>query len=101
MKPASGDDVMILPVDGDEAGGWKPGQPTAFLNSVAREAGPSFSPDGKWLAYHSVTHAADNRAYAVESGRAEVYVRPFPGPGASVIVSSAGGHTAAWSRTRP
>ena len=71
---------MILPVEGDEAGGWKPGQPTAFLNSVANEAGPTFSPDGRWLAYHSV-----------QSGRAEVYVRPFPEPGASVMVSNAGG----------
>jgi serine/threonine-protein kinase len=88
--PASGDDVMILPVEGDEAGGWKPGQPTAFLNSVANEAGPTFSRDGRWLAYHST-----------ESGRAEVYVRPFPGPGARVIVSSAGGHTSSWSRARP
>lgn len=88
--PASSDDVMILPVEGDEASGWTPGQPTAFLNSVANEAGPTFSPDGKWLAYHSR-----------ESGRAEVSVRPFPGPGASVIVSSAGGHTSSWSRARP
>ncbi len=88
--PASSDDVMILPVEGDEAGGWKPGQPTAFLNSVANEAGPTFSPDGRWLAYHSR-----------ESGRAEVSVRPFPGPGARVIVSSAGGHTSSWSRARP
>jgi Tol biopolymer transport system component len=88
--PASGDDVMLLPVEGDEAGGWKPGQPTAFLNSVADEAGPTFSPDGRWLAYHSV-----------QSGRAEVYVRPFPGPAGSVMVSNAGGHTSTWSRARP
>ena len=32
-----------------------------------------FSPDGRWLAY------ASN-----ESGRHEVYVRPFPGPGAKL-----------------
>jgi serine/threonine-protein kinase len=88
--PQSGDDVMILPLEGDEAGGWKPGQPTAFLNSSASERGPTFSPDGRWLAYHSK-----------ESGNWEVYVRPFPGPGARVMVSSGGGETSSWSRTRP
>ena len=88
--PQSGDDVMILPVEGDESSGWKPGQPTAFLNSPASERGPTFSPDGRWLAYHSQ-----------ESGRSEVYVRPFPGPGARVMVSSGGGETSSWSRTRP
>ena len=85
----SADDVMILPVEGDEAGGWKSGQPTAFVNSAASERGPTFSPDGRWLAYDSN-----------ESGPDQVYVRPFPGPGARVIVSSAGGHTASWSSTR-
>ena len=37
--PGTSVDVMILPVEGDEAGGWKPGQPTALLNGVARERG--------------------------------------------------------------
>ena len=81
---------MILPVEGDEVGGWKPGQPTAFVNSAARERAPTFSPDGRWLSYTSN-----------ESGRDQVYVRPFPGPGARVMVSSAGGDTSSWSRTRP
>ena len=35
--PATGYDVMILPVEGDESSGWKPGQPTAFVNSVSIE----------------------------------------------------------------
>jgi eukaryotic-like serine/threonine-protein kinase len=88
--PLSGIDVMTLPVTGDEIGGWKPGQPTAFVDSAAREQGPSFSPDGRWLAYSSN-----------ESGRDQVYVRPFPGPGARVMVSSVGGVAASWSRARP
>lgn len=88
--PVTGDDVMMLPVEGDEAGGWTPGQPTAFVQSAAREWGPAFSPDGRWVAYQSN-----------ESGRDEVYVRPFPGPGARVVVSSAGGVAPSWSRTRP
>jgi serine/threonine-protein kinase len=87
--PGTDDDVMILPVEGDEVGGWKPGKPTAFVKSAARERAPTFSPDGKWLSYTSN-----------ESGRDEVYVRPFPGPGARVMVSNAGGHSSSWSRTR-
>lgn len=48
---------------------------------------PSLSPDGKWLAY------ATN-----ESGRYEIYVRPFPGPGAAVQVSQGGATEPSWSR---
>jgi serine/threonine-protein kinase len=50
--------------------------------------GAEISPDGRWLAFHSN-----------ESGRFEVYVRPFPNvdSGRSQI-SSEGGTRAAWSR---
>jgi serine/threonine-protein kinase len=44
------------------------------------------SPDGKWLAY--ITD---------ESGSNEVFVQPFPGPGARVQVSSHGGDEPLWS----
>jgi eukaryotic-like serine/threonine-protein kinase len=47
---------------------------------------PSLSPDGRWLAY-----AANG------TGRHEIYVRPFPGPGAPVQVSQDGGTEPAWS----
>lgn len=49
---------------------------------------PRFSPDGKWLAYQSD-----------QSGRSEIYVRPFPGEGARVPVSTAGGSEPLWDRT--
>jgi eukaryotic-like serine/threonine-protein kinase len=49
-----------------------------------------FSPDGRWLAYHSN-----------ESGRNETYVRPFPGPGGKWQISTDGGFYPSWSRTRP
>jgi Tol biopolymer transport system component len=84
------DDVMILPIEGDETRGWKPGQPTPFANSKANEMFPVFSPDGHWLAYQSD-----------ESGTFEVYVRPFPSPGGKWQVSSGGGALPTWSRTRP
>ena len=89
MRPGTLRDVMILPMQGDAASGWKPGVPTAFVAGPAMEWGPRFSPDGKWLAY-----ASD------ESGRSEVYVRPFPGPGPAVPVSANGGELPAWSATR-
>ena len=82
-------DLMVLPIEGDEASGWKPGKATTFLNSPAGEAGGRFSPDGRWLAY------ASN-----ETGRTEVYVRPFPGPGGKWQVSSDGAAAVIWSRTR-
>ncbi|MHC4354572.1 MAG: hypothetical protein ACYS0H_17850, partial [Planctomycetota bacterium] len=43
--------------------------------------------DGKWVAY-----ASD------ESGRWEVYVEPYPGPGAKTMISTDGGHQPLWSR---
>ena len=62
-----------------------------FLNpgSPGRSA-PAFSPDGRWLAYCSN-----------ESGRLEVYVVPFPGPGRKSRISTTGGMFPVWSRTGP
>jgi hypothetical protein len=81
---------MVLPLEGDETSGWKPGKPTVFLSTPFNETEPIFSPDGRWIAYQSQ-----------ESGRFEVYVRPFPGPGGRWQVSTDGGITPVWSRTRP
>jgi serine/threonine-protein kinase len=47
---------------------------------------PAFSPDGRWLAYASE-----------ESGKREIYVQPFPGPGGKVPVSTDGGGFPQWS----
>src|SRR5262249_52719111 len=38
---------------------------------------------------------------STESGRPEVYVRPFPGPGGKTQVSTNGGTDATWSKARP
>jgi hypothetical protein len=48
---------------------------------------PSFSPDGRWVAYASDV-----------SGIYEVYVLPFPGPGRRHTVSVGGGVEPRWSR---
>ena len=82
-------DVMILPMTGDDQSGWKPGTPAAFMTAQTSATEPTFSPDGRWLAYTSN-----------ETGRDEVYVRPFPGPGAKTQISTSGGQFPTWSRTR-
>jgi Tol biopolymer transport system component len=89
ITPKTSVDIMILPVTGDEVSGWKPKTAYPLANTPAIEAGPEFSPDGRWLAYVSN-----------ESGRGEIYVQPFPGPGARTQVSSGGGSSPTWSRTR-
>ena len=81
---------MSLTLDGSDATGWKPGTPTVFLTTPFLEGSPMFSPDGKWIAYLSN-----------ESGRNEVYVRPFPGPGGKWQVSTGAADDPTWSRKRP
>ena len=51
------------------------------------EASPMFAPDGRWVAYVSD-----------ESGRNEVYVLPFPGPGGKRQISTDGGGGPVWAR---
>ncbi len=89
INPQTSTDILILPLTGDEASGWKPGKATVFLNGPFVEDLADFSPDGRWLAY-----ASD------ESGRDEVYVRPYPGPGGKWQVSTAGGILPTWSQSR-
>jgi Tol biopolymer transport system component len=89
LNPGTSFDIMILQLEGDESSGWRPRKPTPFLNTPVVETQPAFSPDGRWLAYT-----------AVEAGRPDVFVRPYPGPGGKFQVSSDGGTYPTWSRTR-
>ena len=63
--------------------------PFRYLATEAMEGGGRFSPDGKWIAYTSN-----------ESGRFEVYARPFSGgpatPAGKVRISNNGGGFAVW-----
>jgi len=61
-------------------------EPEPFLDSPFNEISPTFSPNGRWLAYVSD-----------ESGRNEVYVRSFPGPGGKWPISSDGGTEPVWA----
>ena len=90
-RRATGNDLMILPMEGDATRGWTPGTPTVFLSTPANETTPMFSPDGRWIAYTS------NEA----GGASDVYVRPFPGPGGQWRISTAGGRYPRWSATAP
>jgi len=69
--------------------GGTPYQLPATTGSPA--GGPSpvvqFSPNGKWIAYQSD-----------ESGRMEIYIRPFLEKGEPVQVSTSGGRYPVWSR---
>jgi len=66
-------DLWILPLTGDR-------KPYPFLATPAIESQGVFSPDGNWVAYSSDP-----------TGSLQVYVRPFPGPGAARPVSTNGG----------
>ncbi|MGD9345423.1 MAG: hypothetical protein PVH84_06140, partial [Candidatus Aminicenantes bacterium] len=79
LDPETGIDIFIVRIDGDR-------KPEPFLNSRFNEIQPLFSPDGRWIAY--VTD---------ESGRDEVYVRPYPGPGDLIPISTDGGMEPVWN----
>jgi Tol biopolymer transport system component len=68
----------VLPLFGER-------KPFPFVQSPFVEDWAEFSPDGRWVAYESN-----------ESGRSEVYVSPFPGPGGKWQVSTAGGIEPRW-----
>ena len=104
---ASADATTLLPEDGQPMS-WSPDgdtlafvqsdisadvwtlrrgdEPELFRGAEAQENGPAFSPDGRWIAYTSD-----------ESGRQEVYVEPYPGPGAREPISAEGGSAPVWS----
>ena len=71
-------DLWVTPLEGDQAS-------RPFLDSRFNETHGQFSPDGQWVAYESDA-----------SGRSEIYVTPFPGPGGVQIISTAGGVQPRW-----
>ena len=76
-----GYDLWSLTLDRERT--VKPLLVTPFNELAAR-----FSPDGRYMAYLSD-----------RSGRQEVYVQPFPGPGDTVQVSTGGGTEPVWARS--
>ena len=73
-------DIIGIRTNGDTT-------PVPLVNSAFTELHPAVSPDGHWLAYASI-----------ESGRNEVYVRPFPNTrDGRWQVSTDGGASPRWS----
>jgi Tol biopolymer transport system component len=80
VDQTGGYDLLALPTFGD-------GKPIAVAKTPFEERDGQFSPDGRWVAYRSN-----------ESGRFEVYVQPFPGPGGNLQISTNGGTQPRWRR---
>ncbi|OFW31382.1 MAG: hypothetical protein A3J28_04145 [Acidobacteria bacterium RIFCSPLOWO2_12_FULL_60_22] len=76
--PDTGRDIWVLNL--------KTRKSEPFLRTPYEDTAPQFSPDGKWLAYSSD-----------ESGRREIYVQPYPGPGGKWQISTDGGQEPVWN----
>jgi serine/threonine protein kinase len=74
-------DLWVLPMSGDKK------EPIAFLKSAFEERNGQFSPDSKWIAYQSNS-----------TGRAEISIKPFPGPGEEFTISKDGGAQPRWNK---
>ena len=79
VDPKTGRDLWVLPMSGNA-------EPTAFVNKNFEELNGQFSSDGRWIAYQSN-----------ESGRFEIHVKPFPGPGRRYTLSNNGGIEPRWN----
>ncbi|MEE9569669.1 MAG: protein kinase, partial [Candidatus Binatia bacterium] len=77
-NPVTNGDIWILPREG--------GDPVPFAQTAYDERHAAFSPDGRFIAYISD-----------ESGQAEVYVQPYPGPSGKEVASINGGSEPVWS----
>ncbi|MFB3098471.1 MAG: protein kinase [Acidimicrobiia bacterium] len=71
-------DLWILPVGGEE-------EPIRYTTKTAAEVSGRFSPDGRWIAYAST-----------ETGRMEIYIKPWPDGGGKLQVSTGGGNDPRW-----
>jgi Tol biopolymer transport system component len=78
----TGWDIVTMPAGGQ--GESSPIVQTRFMEGLA---GASLSPNHQWLAYTSNA-----------TGRAEVWIRPFPGPGSVERISPDGGTDPVWSK---
>ncbi|HXP80244.1 MAG TPA: protein kinase [Verrucomicrobiae bacterium] len=78
LSSSRSSELFVLPLSGDR-------KPFPLLQTQFGETDGQISPDGRWVAYRSN-----------ESGRNEIYVAPFPGPGGKWQISTAGGYFPRW-----
>ena len=79
INPTTGSDIWVLRLSD--------GQARPVIEDPKDQTAPRFSPDGRSLIYTSD-----------ESGKREIYVRAYPGPGAKLKISNDGGVEPLWSR---
>jgi len=85
-NPTTGQDIWVLRMGDPSLGSGQVRKAQPFLRTPFNESVPRFSPDGRWLAYISN-----------ESGRYEIYVQPYPGPGGKWQISTEGGTEPVWN----
>ena len=83
MYPKRDQDIYVISLSGKRENQ----QARPFIQRNHNQRLGLWSPDGQWLAYTSD-----------ETGRWEVYVEPYPGPGSKIMVSTEGGFQPVWSR---
>ncbi len=79
--PGHGKTLQYMPTEGKK-------EPVPFLNAPGNQRRPMLSPDGRYLAYQSD-----------ESGRDEIYIKPFPAGEGKWQVSNNGGQFPRWHRS--
>jgi serine/threonine-protein kinase len=79
--PGYSNDIYLLSPEGK-------GEGEPFLETEFNEKHPMFSPAGHWIAFTSD-----------RSGQNEVYVKPYPGEGGIIPISSEGGHQPVWAHS--
>jgi len=79
INQQTGRDIFRIPLEGDRT-------PQPIVQTPFQDTSPAVSPDGRWLAFVSDP-----------SGQNEVFLQPFPGPGARVQISLDGGNSPVWA----
>jgi Tol biopolymer transport system component len=77
-SPRGSGELWVLPLVGER-------KPFPVVQKASGVSPGRFSPDGRWIAYAST-----------ETGRPEIYVTPFPGPGGKWRISTSGGLQPRW-----
>ncbi len=80
-SPGTDYDIWVVALDGER-------KARPLVRTPYDERNARFSPDGRYIAYESD-----------ETGRSQLYVQAYPGPGGKRQVSTEGGFDARWSRT--